>query len=64
MRIIGTKVNKTKVRTVVNTMERINMSEMGITITKTTSSRINMVTRTIRLGHMFLLKSIIYYMEG
>ena len=52
IRIIGYKVNKTKFRTMIITIERINMAEMGTTIMTTTSIKTTMVTKMNEVGHM------------
>ena len=52
----GAKVKEIKVKTVVITIERVIMSEMGITTATTTSTGVTMVTKMIGVGPMFHLK--------
>ena len=40
-----------KAETMVTTIERVNMFEMETTTMKTTSTRVTMVIRMIKLGH-------------
>ena len=54
--IIGTKVNKIKVGTMVTTIVRVIMSKMETTIATTTSTGVAMVTETTEMDLMFLLK--------
>jgi len=56
IRKIGAKVKGTKVGTMVTTTVRVIMSEMETTIATTTSTGVAMVTETIEMGLMFLLK--------
>ena len=56
IRKIGVKVMETKVGTMVNTTQRINMFEMGTTTAITTSIGVTMLTRMIGVGPMFHLK--------
>ena len=53
---IGAKVKEIKVGTMVITIERIIISEMGITTATTTSTGVTMVTKMIGVGPMFHLK--------
>ena len=56
IRIIGAKVQEMKVGTMGITTERVIMFEMESTTATTTSTRVTMVTETIRVGIMFRLK--------
>ena len=53
---IGAKVKEIKVGTMVITIERVIISEMGITTATTTSTGVTMVTKMIGVGPMFYLK--------
>lgn len=57
IRKIGTKVKETKVKIMVTTMERVNMSEMGTTALTKPSSRVTMVIGLIGVVPMFHLKT-------
>ena len=56
IRIIGAKVNGTKVGTMVTTIVRVIMSEMETTTATTTSTGVTMVIETTGVDPMFLLK--------
>ena len=53
---IGAKVKGTKVGTMVTTIVRVIMSEMETTIATTTSTGVALVTETIEMDLVFLLK--------
>ena len=55
IRINDAKVKEIKVGTMVITIERVIMSEMGITTAITTSTRVTMVIEMIGVGPMFHL---------
>ena len=56
IRIIGPKVEGTKVGTMVTTIMRVIMYEMENTIATTTSTGVAMVTEMTEMDLMFLLK--------
>ena len=56
IRIIGTKVKGTKVRTMVTTTVRVIMSEMETTTAITNSTGVTTVTEVIGMDPMSLLK--------
>ena len=53
---IGTKVKEIKAETMVTSIERVNISEMGTTTVKTILTKITMVTGMIIVGPIFLTK--------
>ena len=56
IRIIGAKVKRTKVETMVTTTVRVIMSEMETTTATTTLTRVTMLIETTGIGPMSLLK--------
>ena len=56
IRIIASKVKETKVRTMVITTKRVNMSEIGTTIATTTSTGTTKAAGMNEIVHMFHLK--------
>ena len=54
---ISAKVKEIKVKTVVTTLERVNMSEMGTKTMTTTSIRVTIVIEMIVMGLTFHLET-------